>query len=112
MRLPLPSRNREQAIALVTVLSLTSVLTVLTVAIIWTSMTVQALKKARDTAYDQYEPGIAQVLSEYRGSAIIERFIDPNKEDIPNYTKDLKHARKSMDYFYQYRVVNVLHYQP
>ena len=51
-------------------------------------------------------------MSEYCGSAIVERFFDPTKEDIPNYIKDLKHVRKSMDYFYQYRVVNVLHYQP
>ena len=73
-------------------------------------MTVQALKKDRGTAHDEFEPGVDQVLSEYRGSAIIERFIDPNKEDIPNYIKDLKHSAKSMDHFYQYRVVNVRQY--
>ncbi len=70
-------------------------------------LTVQTLLKGRGTSPNEFNQEIDRVTAEYRGSAVIERFIDPNKKEIPDYFEDLRHSEPSVDHFYQYRVVNV-----
>ena len=70
-------------------------------------MTVQSLQKVRGTPANQFVGGQDQVTGEYRGSAVIERFLDPNDRDIPNYLKvKTENNQESMEQFYRYRVVN------
>ena len=71
-------------------------------------MTVQTLKKVRGTPHASFVPGDDQVTAEYRGSAVIERFLDPNAPEMPNYLdRRLEPEEESLEYHYQYRVVNV-----
>ncbi|MEZ5429777.1 MAG: Verru_Chthon cassette protein A [Verrucomicrobiales bacterium] len=45
----------------------------------------QILTKAKVTAPDEFDPEIDQVVAEYRGSSIVERYVEPNDPDIPDY---------------------------
>ncbi|MEM7386981.1 MAG: Verru_Chthon cassette protein A, partial [Verrucomicrobiota bacterium] len=75
-------------------------------------LTVQTLKKARSTEVDEFDSETDLVTAEYRGSAIIERYIDPLEEGLPNYIKDLKFSEDNLDYFYRYRIINVKQFAP
>ncbi len=82
-------------------------------------MIVQHLKKARSSDPDGFDPEKDRVTSQWRGSAVIERNIDPNNRDIPSYftgnsldTADAKINQKSLEYFYNYRVLNVKQFTP
>ncbi len=71
-------------------------------------MTVQSLQKVRGTPANEFVPGQDQVTSEYRGSAVIERFLDPTDRDIPDYKNErIENTAESLEQFYRYRVVNV-----
>ncbi|NCF92006.1 MAG: Verru_Chthon cassette protein A [Verrucomicrobiaceae bacterium] len=70
-------------------------------------ITTQTLLKGRGTDPNHFVPEQDQVRAQYRGSVLIERFIDPNKKEIPDYFEDLRHNENSMERFYQYRVGNV-----
>ena len=53
------------------------------------------------------------IVSEYRGQATIERFIDPNDPNLKNYnpyaTTD---GKGKVDGYYRYRVINVKQFAP
>ena len=70
-------------------------------------LTVQTLIKGRGSEPGTFDPDKDSVTSEYRGSAVIKRFIDPNEQHIPNYLDDIRHGQPRLDTFYQYRVTNV-----
>ena len=62
----------------------------------------------RGTSESEFVAGQDQVTGEYRGSAVIERFLDPTDRDIPNYKNEkIENKAKSLEQFYRYRVVNV-----
>ncbi len=70
-------------------------------------MTCQTIQKVRGTPENEFVVGQDQVTGEYRGSAVIERFLDPNDRDIPNYLNVKKeNNEESLEQFYRYRVVN------
>lgn len=70
--------------------------------------------------YKTFDSDVDGVLAEYRGSTIIERFIDPNDDDdeLPDYAKlaDSNALRlgnfKSLDQFYRFRVVSEKRFAP
>jgi hypothetical protein len=49
-----------------------------------------------------------QVQSEYRGSALIERFVDPNDLDLKNYNYQMS----SVDPYYRFRVIGTKQFNP
>ncbi len=60
-----------------------------------------------------------QVVSEYRGSTIIERYVDPNDPRIPDYASELQsnggaipQNLKGLDYYYRFRVVGNRRFAP
>ena len=73
-------------------------------------MRCQAIKKTAGTRADEFNSKLDKVAGEYRGSATIERFIDPN--DI--YLRDYKatDATSSVDQFYRFRVVSTKQFLP
>ena len=75
-------------------------------------MLVQNLKKARSTDADTFDPERDRVTSQWRGSAVIERSIDPNDRSIPNYIDSNGPRKKSLENFYNYRVLNVKQFAP
>ncbi len=78
----------------------------------------QILTKAKVTAPDEFDPEIDQVVAEYRGSSIVERYVEPNDPDIPDYASASATSGSSgstvasLDKFYKFRVVNPTRFAP
>jgi uncharacterized protein (TIGR02600 family) len=78
-------------------------------------MRAQVLKKARDTSPTEFSPTKDAILSEYRGSTLIERYIDPNDttQSIPDYADGGPPLSKaSLDTFYRFRVIENKRFAP
>lgn len=75
-------------------------------------MTVQSLKKARSTDDDTWDEERDRVTSQWRGSAVIERAVDPNDPEIPNYAVGKFTSLPNLEVFYNYRVLNVKQFSP
>ncbi len=73
-------------------------------------MRCQAVKKIAGTAPDVFDPARDKVVGEYRGSATVERFIDPNDTQLANY--DPTAANASVDKYYRFRVVGTKQFLP
>lgn len=65
-------------------------------------MRCQAIRKAQGTNPDEFDPEKDVVLGEYRGSATIERFVDPNDQALLDYDE----LSEKIDPYYRYRVIN------
>ena len=73
----------------------------------------QAIRKARSTAPGVFEPTKDSILSEYRGSTLIERYIDPNDTRIPEYADGTDPMNKpSLETFYRFRVLENKRFVP
>ncbi|MGI9242502.1 MAG: Verru_Chthon cassette protein A [Verrucomicrobiales bacterium] len=83
-----------------------------------THMIVEAIQKVRSSAHDTFDPERDKVTGRWRGSAVIERNIDPGKirdvnGGVPDYFTDVRFSRHpSMEEFYNYRVLNVKQFNP
>jgi uncharacterized protein (TIGR02600 family) len=74
----------------------------------------QALKKARSTTADTYNPAVDAVLSEYRGSTLLERYIDPNdiSTTIPDYAAGSVTGQVPLDSFYRFHALETKRFNP
>jgi uncharacterized protein (TIGR02600 family) len=70
---------------------------------------VQVLKKSPATPADQWVEGRDIVASEYRGSTLIERYIDPNNTNIPDFATT---ASANIDDYYRFRVIQTRRFAP
>ena len=70
----------------------------------------QVLKKARESQPDVWDPDMDTVVAEYRGSALVERYIEPNDPAIPDYT--MLSGAPTLDVFYKFRVINEKRFSP
>jgi uncharacterized protein (TIGR02600 family) len=84
---------------------------------------VQALKQTRtahssdwSTWIDPSAGGVSdKILGEQRGSAVIERFIDPSDPTIPDFTANISSTSitgPTLDQFYRFRVFNAKQFTP
>lgn len=77
---------------------------------------VQTLRKAPGTAAGQWVRGKDQVLGEYRGSTILERYIDVNDPALPDfaskYAADPSDSTLNIDQYYRMRVVSTKRFAP
>ena len=64
---------------------------------------VQVLKKIPGTSATQWVEGKDVVASEFRGSSLIERYIDPSDPSLPDFAID---PTKTLDSYYKFRVVS------
>jgi len=71
-------------------------------------MRCQAIKKAPGTSAGVFDPEKDQIVGEYRGASIVERFIDPNDPNLKGYD----HSKDKVDDFYRYRVVATKRFAP
>lgn len=71
-------------------------------------MRCQAIRKSTKSVATEFDPRLDSVVGEYRGSATIERFIDPNDPALANYNP----TTQKVDSFYRYRVVNTKLFAP
>lgn len=78
----------------------------------------QVLKQARregDSEYGEWRPTTDTVQAEYRGSSIVERYVNPEADDIPDFARDFGGGDVDMvglDAYVRYRVVNPRRFAP
>jgi hypothetical protein len=65
---------------------------------------VQVLKKVPGTDVAQWVEGKDRTVSEYRGSTLVERYIDPGDPDLPDFSDPAN--TDTLDNHYKFRVVN------
>lgn len=63
----------------------------------------QSIKQPRSAARDEIDDAMFQVESEQRGSALIERFVDPQTDSLPDFATEP--SAPSIDNYYQIRVI-------
>ena len=67
----------------------------------------QVLKKARESDPTTFNTEIDTVAGEWRGSTLVERYIDPNNEDIPDYVTHPDAVGKlTLDRYYRFRILH------
>ena|GEM_PF-584686 len=74
----------------------------------------QAIRKKPFTDPSVFDPEEDFSVGEYRGSALIERYIDPNDKNVPDYTNPRTLSSlsdESMDRFYKFRVVHTKRFE-
>ena len=70
----------------------------------------QVIRKARSVAPDRFDPAADRVSSEYRGTTLIERKLDPNDPNLPDYATNL--GAQPLDVFYRFRVLENKRFAP
>ena len=77
---------------------------------------VQTLKKASGTPHDRWIPGRDRIASEYRGSSLVERYIDVNDPRLPDFASvaaaNPKDAKLGIDQYYKMRIVQTKRFAP
>jgi uncharacterized protein (TIGR02600 family) len=67
----------------------------------------QVIKKARESDPTTFDPELDTVAGEWRGAKLIERYIDPNNEDIPDYaTLPDAVGNQTLDSYYRFRILH------
>ena len=61
----------------------------------------QSITKSRSAGFDTVEPNV-KIESEYRGSAMIERYLDPREEGLPDFTTT--GSADSLDAHHHFRI--------
>lgn len=74
-------------------------------------------QRRSDAEYATFDPSMDKVVSEYRGSTIIERYIDPNDERIPDYATNPPDVggsggSEALDRYYRFRIVSNKRFAP
>ena len=76
-------------------------------------------QRRSDQEYGIFDPDVDQAAAEYRGSSIIERYIDPNEENLPDYVVNPPTivgggatGSRSLDHFYRFRIVSMKRFAP
>lgn len=80
----------------------------------------QVLKQARrdnSADYGTWNSGTDTVQAEYRGSSLVERYVNPDADDIPDFARQLSGGGslqqvEGLDAFYRFRVVNPRRFAP
>lgn len=73
-------------------------------------MIAQTLRKSRTSDPTRFDPDLDTSVGEYRGEVLVERAIDPNDTEIPDYIEEPDAPR--LDQFYQYRILYTRRFAP
>jgi hypothetical protein len=71
-------------------------------------MRCQVIRKAPGTPANVFDAERDTIAGEYRGSATIERFIDPNDPDLLKYEEE----SEKVDPYYRFRIISAKHFAP
>jgi len=71
---------------------------------------VQSLRKSPGSTATVWDESKDRVAAELRGSTLIERYIDPNATNIPDYATSA--SAQPLGNFYRWRVVSETFFQP
>lgn len=73
----------------------------------------QVIRKARSSTPTEFDPNRDNVLTDFRGSTVIERRIDPSDPRIPDYGASANPLDlPSLEDFYRFRVLEVKRFMP
>ena len=75
----------------------------------------QVIKKARSTDPAKFDSDKDTVLSEYRGSSVLERYIDPNDtaNPLPDYGASANPLNEEpLDTFYKFHILETKRFNP
>jgi hypothetical protein len=75
----------------------------------------QVIKKARSTSATTFDPDKDAVLGEYRGSTLIERYIDPTDttNPLPDYAASSNPlSLPPLESFYKFRTLETKRFNP
>ena len=74
----------------------------------------QVLTQSRraDDDYSSWDPKIDSVVGEYRGATIVERYVESNDRQIPDYAIADPTQLPSLGEYYKFRVVNPTRFAP
>ncbi len=72
---------------------------------------VQLLKKSRTTKIDEWDEAKDNVAAEYRGSTVIERYLDPTQKGVTDFAETLN-TSEALDDYYQWRTVRRTQFAP
>lgn len=72
----------------------------------------QSLKKAKSTAANIWDESRDRVTGEYRGSSLIERYINPNDDTIPDFATAWPADPTDLGPSYKWRTVNARQFAP
>ena len=72
----------------------------------------ESLNKARTSDPEAFDPVFDTVSAQFRGSTLIERYIDPNDPDIPDYAKLEDDSEETLDDFFQFRILESSRFAP
>ncbi len=72
----------------------------------------QVLTKAKGSDPGKWDDRVDQVVAEYRGSSVVERYVDPSDPDLPDYARDIYNNPPTIDKFYRYRVLHPTRFAP
>ncbi|NNE92212.1 MAG: hypothetical protein HKN23_11240 [Verrucomicrobiales bacterium] len=50
--------------------------------------------------------------AEYRGSTLVERYLEPHDPELPDYAKSSDEENKGLHHFYKLRVINHRRFTP
>lgn len=73
---------------------------------------VQALQKRTGSAATTWTENQDAVTSELRGSSLIERYIDPNATNLPDYARPNAQNDLPLSHYYKWRTVSESYFQP
>jgi len=71
----------------------------------------QVIKKARGTDPAKFDPERDVAVAEYRGSTLIERYLDPAEKRIPDYAKQ-PDAEPALSDLYRFRIISSQRFAP
>ena len=73
----------------------------------------QIIRKGISSDPETFDPAKDGVVSEFRGSTLVERYLDPNEPGLPDYAEELSEiGTESLDRFYRFRVVHSKRFEP
>jgi len=79
-------------------------------------MRVQTIRKARSSDPTKFVPGVDSISSEYRGSAVVERYLDLNDPVFTAKTLDYASSgvlsKPSLDTYHRFRVLSQKRFDP
>jgi len=71
----------------------------------------QVLKKARSSDPEKFDPELDTAVAEYRGSTLIERYLEPAEPAIPDYANQ-PNAKPALSELYRFRVISTQRFAP
>ncbi len=72
----------------------------------------EALNQSRDSDPKTFDPATDTVATQFRGSTLIERYINPNDPDLPDFAEPSPDSERTLDDYFQFRILESSRFAP